>query len=184
MRPAVKRAGAVKPGCAGFTLLELLISIVIVGMLGGLLMNRAQYYQEQAEKAVMEQTLGTLRSALHLQLASLVVKNRVADIPLLAERNPMEWLVEKPKNYLGEYFDPRPEDVVSGHWYFDLRKRYLIYSVHNAAHFRAASSNSNQIQFQVKLVKRLDVSSEKVRGVESSEIDGVVLEPVGPYTWF
>ena len=184
MRRAVQRAGMGKPGCEGFTLLELLICIVIVSILSGLLMNRVQYYQEQVEKAVMEQTLGALRSALHLQLASLVAKNRVAEIPLLAEQNPMEWLVEKPKNYLGEYYDARKEDVVSGHWYFDLRKRYLIYCVENVSHFRVAFGIPNEIHFQVKLVRSSNVSLGKSEVQKSTEIEGAVLEPVVPYKWF
>ena len=185
MRPIIKCAGVGKGRRTGFSLLELLVAIVVVSLLAGMFIkNSAQFYQEQAEKVAMEQTLGVIRSALHLKMASLIAKNRTAEIPLLAERNPMEWLAEKPKNYMGEYYAPEPEDVVSGHWYFDLRKRYLIYSVQNAAHFRLVSGDLKQIHFQVKLVKNSDVSLKKNKDLEGSEIEGVVLEPVVPYTWF
>lgn len=168
----------------GFTLIELVIVMAVIAGLTGVLINRVQPYQEQAEKAAMEQTLGTIRSALHLQIASRIAKGKVNEIPALAEQNPMDWLAEKPKNYLGAYYAPKQEDVVSGHWTFDLKKRSLIYSVQNTAHFHSKGGTSNQIHFQVKLVTNPKVSSRKIEELNAGDIEGVILEPVFPYTWF
>jgi prepilin-type N-terminal cleavage/methylation domain-containing protein len=167
---------------AGFTLIELVLVISVIGILGGALLNRVQFYQEQAEKAAMEQTVGVIRSALHLQVAALIAKDKATEIPLLVEQNPMDWLAEKPRNYLGEYYAPKPEDVVSGHWYFDLQLSKLIYLLQNKAHFHTESGISNQIQFQVEIIRNKKVSDKK----DYSEIavDGVTLQEVAPYSWF
>jgi len=164
----------------GFTLIELAVVISIVALLAGALLDRLLFYQEQAEKAAMEQMAGTVRSALHLQVASLIAKGRPGDIQELLKENPMEWLAEKPANYLGEYFAPKPQDIEPGNWYFDLQTRNLIYSVRNRTHFRTEEKESNLIQFQVQFAP--PVKGRKADA--DNPIEGVILEPVVPYRWF
>lgn len=164
----------------GFTLIELAVVVAIVAIMAAALLNRILFYQEQAEKVAMEQMVGTIRSALHLQVSSLVAKGKIGDIPGLLKQNPMDWLAEKPKNYLGEYFAPKHHDIESGNWYFDLRNRNLIYSVRNNAHFRIEENEHNQIRFRVQLVR----ASQGRDGEADNMIEGVILEPVVSYTWF
>ena len=78
----------------GFTLIELAVVAVIVGLLATALLNRIVFYQEQAEKTAMEQTLGTVRSALHLQISDLLVDGNMAGINRLVDQDPMSWLAE------------------------------------------------------------------------------------------
>ena len=154
--------------------------------MSGLLLERMRFYQEQAEKAAMEQTLGVVRSALHLQLASLIAKNRVEQIPDLINKNPMDLLSEKPGNYAGEFYNLRPSDVVSGHWHFDLQNRNLIYSVSNSAHFHGEQNYPKQVRFCLKLVRNSEFerSGSGLAANEIGGIDGVILTEVVPYTWF
>jgi prepilin-type N-terminal cleavage/methylation domain-containing protein len=165
---------------SGFTLIELAVVISIVAVAIGLLLERALFYQEQAEKAAMEQTLGIVRSALHLQVASLLAKNKTDELPKLVERNPMEWLAEKPKNYAGEYYAPRPGDVTPGNWYFDLHGRSLIYFVKSKNHFTSGEKGFDLIRFRVKTVNTIQGHAHEA----GRTVEGVVLEQVVPYTWF
>jgi hypothetical protein len=128
----------------------------------------------------MEQAVSIIRSALHLQVAALIVKGRIEEIPRLAEQNPMSWLAERPKNYAGEYYAPRPEDVVSGTWCFDLKNRNLIYFARSNTYLRITEGEQNQIRFQVKLI----TNTEDIDQGNRSAIQGVSLEQVSPYTWF
>jgi general secretion pathway protein G len=169
-----------RPRGHGFTLIELVAVIVVVCVMAGVLLKSVVYYQEQAEKTAMEQTIGIMRSALHLQIASMVAKGRMQDIPKLAQQNPMSWLAEKPKNYGGEYYALAPEDVVSGNWYFDLREGNLIYFPRSTTYLRTIEGQRNQIRFHVKLVTDVASSDKETE----SAIRGVVLEQVFPYTWF
>ena len=78
----------------GFTLIELVVVIIIISTLGAVLLDRMWFYQEAAEKAAMEQMAGTLRSALHFQIADRLLNGKTADIADLAQDNPMDWLAE------------------------------------------------------------------------------------------
>lgn len=164
----------------GFTLIELAVVVSVVAVLAATLLDRVVFYQEQAEKVAMEQMVGTVRSALHLQVAALVAKGRTTDIPKLLDQNPMNWLAEKPGNYLGELFAPKPQDVELGTWYFDLQTRNLIYSVRHNAHFRADGNEKNQVRYRLQLVTAIQGSNSEA----DNDIEGVILEPVVPYTWF
>jgi type II secretory pathway pseudopilin PulG len=101
--------------------LELAIVVAIIGLLAAAMLNRMPFYQEQAEKTAMEQMVGTLRSALHLQASGLFAKGRTDDIPRLMTQNPMTWFAETLANYKGEYFAPKPQDIEPGTWYYDLK---------------------------------------------------------------
>lgn len=162
----------------GFTLIELAVVVAIVGILAAALLRSVVFYQEQAEKTAMEQLLGTLRSALHLQTAGLLVRSDLTGIRRLADQNPMDWLAEKPGNYAGEYYAPKPGMVESGNWYFDLQNKNLVYLANNHAHLHTAPGESNLIRFQVKLVTDSAGTSDK------DVIRGVILEAAIPYSWF
>jgi prepilin-type N-terminal cleavage/methylation domain-containing protein len=159
----------------GFTLIELAVVATVIGVLAAVLLNQVIFYQEQAEKAAMEQTVAIIRSALHMQTATRFAKDRAADIPRLLKQNPMDWLAEKPMNYKGEYFAPKPTDMEPGNWYYDVQSGYLIYAVRNEANFHIDAGEPNQIRFRTRLVPSLQ--DDKV-------IEGTTLEPVVPYRWF
>jgi general secretion pathway protein G len=164
---------------AGFTLLELLLTACIISVLAAILLDRVQFYQKMAEKTAMEQTVGILRSALHLQFAELITKDKVADAQYLVGQNPMNWLAEKPGNYAGEFFGDEPEDVASGEWYFDLQGRDLIYLVRN----RKKDESHVRIAFATKLVLKEKKSSETDSAGVGKNVVGVVLEQIVPYVW-
>jgi general secretion pathway protein G len=173
-----------KQSSSGFTLLELMVVVSIIAVLATTLLNRIGVYQEQAEKAAMEQTVGSIRSALAMQFADLIVHGRVNEVPSMLKQNPVTFLAQPPGNYVGEYYAPKPGDVVSGHWYFDLQNRNLIYSVNNKAHFK--SEEDGRIRFQVRLVTGVEMTGYKGQSNVSNKnnIEGVILEQVVPYSWF
>lgn len=173
--PHPSPAGRRREG-AGFTLFELIIVIVIVSFLAAVLFDRVRSYQELAEKAAMEQTAGVIRSALNLQVAERVAKGSVGELTQLARENPMNWLADRPKNYLGEYYDPRPGDVPRGNWYFDLRNRHLVYLVQKGEYFAPGKDDRKWVRYRVSLVYNRAAQT-------GAAIEGVVLETIEAYTW-
>jgi general secretion pathway protein G len=172
---------------SGFTLIELAVVVAIVGILAAALLSRALFYQEQAERAGMEQLLGNLRSALHLQIAAALIKGNPAAMGHLADQNPMDWLAEKPTNYVGEYYAPRSGLIGVGSWYFDLNDKNLVYLANNHAHLHTAPGELNKIRFKVKPVTSFNGEVSVVKGVESgvgNSVEGITLEPAVPYSWF
>ena len=165
----------------GFTLIELIVVITIISFLAAALLNRVPLYQEAAEKTAMEQTVGVIRSALHLQIANYIVKGRMNDIPKLAQDNPMNWLAEKPKNYLGEFFDPGPGELPAGNWYYDLKSRELVYLVDKGKYFVAGKDGQKQIRFRLELIYN-DAGPKIAAAKDEKDMEGLVLQPE-PYTW-
>ena len=165
----------------GFTLLELLVVACIVSVLATVFFNRVLLYQRMAEKTAMEETVGALRSALHLKFAELIAQHRENDAQYFVGQNPINWLAEKPGNYAGELFGPEAGRVIPGQWYFDLRDRSLVYWVHNGG--GEGRDAKAQLRFVVKVVwgsKKVEVGDAWVR---QRRIEGVVLEQKLPYTW-
>jgi prepilin-type N-terminal cleavage/methylation domain-containing protein len=168
---------ALKPRSRGITLIEIAVVIAVIGILGSMLLSRSRFYQEQAEKVSVEQTLSILRSAMHLQLAGKVANGKDREITQLVQQNPMSWLSEKPNNYVGEFYSPKPGIVQNGNWYFDPHDQNLVYMVINQEHLQTKDGEANRLRFRARLFP-LEA------GVNGGPIEGVVLEPVVAYSWF
>ncbi len=167
----------------GFTLIELAVVAVIVAVLAGLLLKRALYYQEQAERVSMEQTLGILRSAMHLQMADRLLHPALRPMSQLAGDNPMNWLAERPPNYVGEYAAPRPGQIAHGNWYFDTNERTLVYLPTYDEHLQTAPGENGALRFRSHLSTGNTIGYA-ANGASTQTFEGVVLEPVKPYKWF
>ncbi len=165
----------------GFTLFELVIVISIVAVLAGLFLSRVSYYQEQAEKAAMQQVVGAIQSALVMRYGALVARGAAneRELAALTADNPMNWLQQKPPNYSGEYYDPTPKAVAPGNWLFDLKSRNLIYVADHAEDFTADKSGNKWIRFHVKLAYDQAVG----RPESIKELTATLFEPTEPYHW-
>ena len=167
----------------GFTLLELIIVISIVAILAGMFLSRIPYYQEQAEKTVMEQTAGAIQSALVMRYGSLMTHGATSEKNLgaLATDNPISWLQQKPKNFAGEFYDPTPKTVAPGSWMFDLKSHELIYVLDRSEYFTPGKDGQKWVRFHVKL------EYEPVPGGPTGGRKTLTLtlfEPTEPYRWF
>lgn len=171
-----------KRRAGGFTLLELILVIILVAVFAAILLGRFLLYQEMAEKASMEQTAGAVRSALNIQVAGLIARGGTQEIPKLATLNPVIFLAEKQKNYVGEFYEAALEDIPSGSWYFDLKHKELVYLVRSGEHFVPDEKGDKRVRFKVDLVYNEDLLSSAA-GSGRRELGGVVLKEVVPYTW-
>lgn len=165
----------------GFTLLELIVVIIIISILVGELLKRVPYYEGQAEKAAMEQTVAALQTALVLRYGSLMARGAATgkELDNLATDNPMTWLQQKPRNYAGEYYDPTPKAVAPGNWMFDLKSRDLIYVVDHGDYFAPDKDGKKWIRFHV----RLEYDSVLGRLESGKEVTATLFEPTEPYHW-
>ncbi len=165
----------------GFTLIEFIIVIIIIVVLAGLFLVRIPLYQEQAEKAAMQQVEGALQSALVLRYGSLMTRGAAGnkELSILATDNPVTWLQKMPPNYMGEYYDPTPRTVAPGNWMFDLKSRELIYVLNQSDNFTPGPDGNKWIRFHVKL------GYEPMLGKPESgkELVTTLFEPTTPYHW-
>ena len=114
-------------GARGFTLFEAAAAAVVAAILGGVLLTRLVFYQEQAELAAVTLTINAMRAGMNLRVAQLHARNLEAALPALANENPVNWLARPPPNYAGEYFAPLAGDVAAGKWYFDRSDKKMVY---------------------------------------------------------
>jgi len=155
-----------------------LLDIIIVALCAVLLLERLRFYQEAAEKAVMEYNVGAVKSALQLRVAALLVHGEERKIESLARVNPMDWLMEPPPGYRGEFRAPQPA-VPRGSWYFDATRNELVYVPNLDAHLERLADGSKRLRFRVRLDFEPAESDSGRR-----QITGMRIEPVTPYTWF
>ena len=162
----------------GLTLIELIVVICIIGVSATLLLERLRFYQEAAEKAAMEYTVGAVKSALQLQVAAMLVGGEERNIESLARVNPTGWLQEPPPGYRGEFRAPQPA-VPRGSWYFDATRGELVYVPNLDNHLERLADGSKRLRFRVQL------SFEPAEANSGRRVlTGMQVKPVSPYIWF
>jgi prepilin-type N-terminal cleavage/methylation domain-containing protein len=159
----------------GFTLFELVIVISIVAMLGAFLAGRIQRTAEFAEKASMEYTVNEINSALLFEFASNVMRNRRSNIPGMVKANPVDWLGQKPSNYLGEFKSQPDAPDPRGSWYYDTTDHFLIYMVRRGDDLQPDSAGLKRVRYRVQML---------YDGEQPNSMVGVILAPVERYKWF
>lgn len=135
----------------GFTLLEFSVTVLVTAALSALLLNRFDFYRDQAEMAAARQVVGALRTALHTRAAQLRVAGREDELRALAADNPMNWLVRRPDNYLGEYYSPDAARIGRSGWVFDPRDKSLVYMLPDAESF--SFGTARLLKFKVESIR-------------------------------
>lgn len=114
-----------------------------------IMISRVQSYHAEAERVAAEQLVATIRTALQVRAAKAVIEGGDQGLLPLLEDNPLNWLQEKPANYLGEYYAPNHADLAPQNWYFDRADRSLVYLFGNTKSF--SSETLIFLKFKVKL---------------------------------
>ena len=124
---------------SGFTLIELIVVMVIVGLLGAVAVPKFIDMTKKAEAASAKNVLGSVRSALSLKVASgLVNGDNISDWVYngSAPLNPMnDLLAEKPETYLGVLTTNAPASE-TGKWWdrnTNATDHWMMYKLKNTS---------------------------------------------------
>ena len=165
----------------GFTLLELVVVIIVISILGLFAIDRIFVIRIAAEQAAVKQVIGTIKSALGLEVARLALDGRMSSVAKLNETNPVNLLSQTPNNYLGEKTDS--DNIIEpGVWYFNTKQKALIYNVIYKENFTTALSDLPRIRHQIKLVYN-DRNNNKRFDIRYDSIAGLDLFPMEKYSW-
>jgi prepilin-type N-terminal cleavage/methylation domain-containing protein len=158
----------------GFTLFELAVVMSVIVVLAAVLLSRLTVIQQEAERVAVQQTLLALRAGLRMQVLELYASDRQNQLPALAGQNPIDWLAEKPANYLGAYSAPEMEKLPQSHWFFDRSNAELIYILNRSNSFGA--SYSELLRFKVSLRQ---ASATRVQSSSPTDAPEVALIQMG-----
>ena len=165
----------------GFTLLELVLVIVIISILGLFAIDRMFAIRIAAEQAAVKQLVGTIKSALGLEVARLALAGKMTAVAKLDKTNPLLLLSQKPNNYLGEKDDGN-HVLETGIWYFDKKQKALIYNVTYTENFKTTLKGMPRIRHRIKLVYN-DRNKNKRFDVRYDSIAGLDLFPIEKFSW-
>lgn len=142
-----------KPGRAqsGFTLLELAVVVVCIGLLAGIFLDRVLPLMAKAERVAVLRAESDLRAALNLEAARLIAAGERDRLGRLAGSNPMAFMLEPPATYAGELEAPDPAGFPGGTWYYDALRERLVYRVDRARGFRSELEGAPRIEYAVRL---------------------------------
>ena len=163
-------------------LFEFAVVVAMIGALSAVLLNRLHYYQEVAEKSDMEYTVGAIKSALRMRMATMMVEGHAQEFHVLAEQNPMDWLDQKPHSYRGSLANPTSKQVQPGSWYFDSTKRCLVYVLERGDQFLPNSGGQKRVRWQMTILR--NQFDPMLQNGAAQATDSVALRLVEPYKWF
>ena len=167
---------------AGFSLLELAVVIVIVGVLVAVVLDRLLPLLGRAERAAFLQTQADLQSALLLEAAERITAGESARLAELAGGNPMRLFLRPPLNYLGPFNADDVDKVPGGNWYYDEQDGRLAYRVGRHTRFDPLGGAPDRVEFRVAFVFE-DRDADHAFDAAHDHFDGLRLEPTHVYRW-
>jgi len=166
----------------GFSLIEFVVVIVIVGLSAGLALDRLLPIIGRAERVAFMQVQSQLRDALLLEAAERITRGESNTLIELSGINPMSLLLSPPANYLGseEWLDSASMPAAS--WFFDEHNARLVYKVGEYTRFDPLNGLDDRVELQVRFVFR-DRDGDGVFGPSHDHFDGLRLESVHSFAW-
>jgi len=168
---------------AGFSLIELAVVVVIVGILVAVVLDRLLPLIGRAERAAFLRTQADLQSALLLEAAERITAGESARLGELAAGNPMRLFLRPPLNYLGPLAQGDADKVPAASWYFDEQDDRLAYRVGRHTRFDPLGATPpDRIEFRVAFVFE-DRDGDGKFDPARDRFGGLKLEPVHAYSW-
>lgn len=150
---------------SGFTLWELILVVVLVVLLFMATIENLLPLRGAAERAQVQHTVGALRSALGMQAAERVLRERSTGLVSLTAENPLEWLAVTPPQAPADA-DSSLEAMPAGTWNWLPQSNMLAYRLKYPEYVEGAHANE-WLRFQV----RLEGSAAAPSRLELRELD-------------
>ena len=162
---------------SGFTLIELTVVVCVVAVLFGVALERLLHYQELGERAVLQQNVAAMNTALSMKFAAYITDGRPQAIEGELGKNPVNLLARPPENYLGELDAPDIAKLPRPSWHFDRRSADLIYLPLHERHLSSASGRIDALHFRIYLTEPRNAPGDP------RELRQPFVGPTVPFTW-
>lgn len=167
---------------AGFSLLELIVVIALISTLIAVAVTRLLPYIDEAERVAVLRVEGQLRSTLMMEAAQRIVRGQSASLSDLEGTNPVKFLLEPPKNYVGERLQREIEQAPTRRWYYEQDGHRLVYRLGKPFGFPAHDESVEDPAFEVR-VAFADTNGNGVFEAQREELYGVRLQRVAGARW-
>jgi MSHA pilin protein MshA len=111
----------------GFTLIELVVIIVVLGILAAIAIPKLFTVTEEAEKAAVANMVGSLESTLSTYVAKQVVRGQS-----IGTHNPFDDLSNVPTNYKGVNDPVTTANTPDGYWSWRPTGNWIMYNPRTA----------------------------------------------------
>ncbi|MGB5491999.1 MAG: type II secretion system protein [Woeseiaceae bacterium] len=166
----------------GFSLLEMIVVIALISTLIAVAANRLLPYIDEAERVAVLRVEGQLRSSLMMEAAQRIVRGQSASISALDGVNPVKFLLEPPKNYIGERLQREIEQLPTRRWYYEQDGQRLVYRLGEPYGLPAHDDSVDDPAFQVR-VAFADSNGNGIFEAQREELYGVRLQRVAGAKW-
>lgn len=160
----------------GISILELSITISLICLLIAIYISKFMILSANAERINLQQMRNTLSMSTKLAFIHEIQKSRY-DITPDSCLNPIDYLEQKPKNYLGSLENPDPQKISGGMWYFNSRDCVLNYRVDHEHAFVTSLSPPARARFKVQKI------FAKPNGLQNFRLEDLRFESLEPYRW-
>jgi len=167
---------------AGFSLLELVVVIALIGTLIAVAVTRLLPYIDEAERVAVLRVEGQLRSTLMMEAAKRIVRGQSASLSDLEGTNPVKFLLEPPKNYVGERLQREIEQLPARRWYYERDGHRLVYRLGEPFGLPVHDESVEDPAFEVR-VAFADTNGNGVFEAQREELFGVRLQRVAGTKW-
>jgi prepilin-type N-terminal cleavage/methylation domain-containing protein len=182
MQARIRTGVRYRPATRGFSLLELVVVIALIGTLVAVAIDRLLPYIDEAERVAVLRVEGQLRSSLMMEAAQRIVRGQSASISALEGENPVKFLLEPPKNYVGERLQQEIRESPTRRWYYEKDGQRLVYRLGEPFGIPARDEPREDPAFQVR-VAFADNNGNGVFEAHREELYGVRLQRVAGAKW-
>ena len=162
----------------GFSMFEIVVLVLLIGVLIITFIDRILRLQIDAERVSVQHMIGTLNSAVNLQVAEMVVNRGLDSIRSLENTNPLSYLSELPQSYVGIKSDAEAEQHPVASWYYDPAQNILVYKVKNKNYFETSLPGTARIRLKIELIYKEVIS----RG-QGSRVQAISVKSLDAYHW-